>query len=497
MSRSHNVPRHVRESSVWFGNSATMDEIELAASVLPHGPAGVWARSVVDRAVERAEPLIASMAGCDGVYWGYGDGDTVTTVSDVVDPSLDPVPLTQVEAMSVRRMLSEGAEGVLVRPYAPVAVIRAPHSIVAAAAPEVPTGSPDVPEGAKTVAIVDEIDRTAVLDLIAVAPGPKVFRRHDGGWHEDEGWVMVLKGVRPPPMVDVSSDEAMVASVEQQVDEATAGQPFKPLKSATEKPAGPVAASGFLTRLQQESDDAAVQLALTAAIDVGEAKAPVATERLRQYWLHGKGALKIRWGTPGAWTRCHRLLSKYMPPNMVPGYCTNLSQRLGGPGIATHVGDVNPVKRVVAAGFKPSQARLDDGTWKEMDGEPNPKRNTMSGHAGKGKGTRTFGGTKKKSQGNALKRIAEMMKADPDARKFFEAVQKMSPAQRRELRQVKKQHDQKALAAIAAEIKRDADKRKQYEELARLSDLEKYQLQKMYRKQEQERQRRASARSNT
>lgn len=27
-----------------------------------------------------------------------------------------------------------------------------------------------------------------------------------------------------------------------------------------------------------------------------------------QYWKHGKGALKIRWGTPGDWTRCERHL---------------------------------------------------------------------------------------------------------------------------------------------------------------------------------------------
>ena len=43
-------------------------------------------------------------------------------------------------------------------------------------------------------------------------------------------------------------------------------------------------------------------------------------EDLRQYWLHGKGAAKIRWGTPGDWTRCVRNLSKYMGPR-AKGYC--------------------------------------------------------------------------------------------------------------------------------------------------------------------------------
>ena len=43
-------------------------------------------------------------------------------------------------------------------------------------------------------------------------------------------------------------------------------------------------------------------------------------EELRQYWTRGKGAAKIRWGTPGDWTRCVRQLSKYMGAR-AKGYC--------------------------------------------------------------------------------------------------------------------------------------------------------------------------------
>jgi len=43
-------------------------------------------------------------------------------------------------------------------------------------------------------------------------------------------------------------------------------------------------------------------------------------EKLRRYWLYGKGALKIRWNTPGDWTRCFRHLAKYMGPR-AKGYC--------------------------------------------------------------------------------------------------------------------------------------------------------------------------------
>jgi hypothetical protein len=43
-------------------------------------------------------------------------------------------------------------------------------------------------------------------------------------------------------------------------------------------------------------------------------------KQLRRYWTKGKGAAKIRWGTPGDWTRCVRQLSKYMGPR-AKGYC--------------------------------------------------------------------------------------------------------------------------------------------------------------------------------
>lgn len=43
-------------------------------------------------------------------------------------------------------------------------------------------------------------------------------------------------------------------------------------------------------------------------------------EQLRQYWTHGKGAAKIRWGAPGDWSRCVREVGKYLGPR-AKGYC--------------------------------------------------------------------------------------------------------------------------------------------------------------------------------
>ena len=63
-------------------------------------------------------------------------------------------------------------------------------------------------------------------------------------------------------------------------------------------------------------------------------------ETLRQYWLYGQGAAKIRWGTDGDWTRCVRHLSKYMTD--AEGYCSTLHHRALGiyPG---HHGGENPL----------------------------------------------------------------------------------------------------------------------------------------------------------
>lgn len=39
---------------------------------------------------------------------------------------------------------------------------------------------------------------------------------------------------------------------------------------------------------------------------------PAPAARLREYWVHGEGAVKIRWGTPGDFNRCVRQLRKYV-----------------------------------------------------------------------------------------------------------------------------------------------------------------------------------------
>ena len=65
-------------------------------------------------------------------------------------------------------------------------------------------------------------------------------------------------------------------------------------------------------------------------------------ETLRRYWsVSGPGNSKIRWGTPGDWTRCNRQLSRYLGAR-AKGYCQLLHIRNTGVGTGSRL---NPGRR--------------------------------------------------------------------------------------------------------------------------------------------------------
>lgn len=43
-------------------------------------------------------------------------------------------------------------------------------------------------------------------------------------------------------------------------------------------------------------------------------------ETLRNYWEHGAGAARVRWGSPGDYNRCVRAVSKFLG-SRARGYC--------------------------------------------------------------------------------------------------------------------------------------------------------------------------------
>src|SRR5215831_1140417 len=71
-----------------------------------------------------------------------------------------------------------------------------------------------------------------------------------------------------------------------------------------------------------------------AARAAGMVTNPSGTERLHQYWVHGEGAAKIRWGSPGDFDRCVRHLSKYIRD--AKGYCNLAHHAALGFYPATH-----------------------------------------------------------------------------------------------------------------------------------------------------------------
>ena len=136
------------------------------------------------------------------------------------------------------------------------------------------------------MAVVADDDPQAVMDVIALVPAsatsnePTTFRREPGKWVRDDAILQDLNSPTPPPVVKM--DLTTLEEVLKQVD-------------STNDTAGMVAAGG---------------------LDRNRGNA----EKLRRYWLYGKGAAKIRWNTPGDWTRCVNNLSKYMGPR-AKGYC--------------------------------------------------------------------------------------------------------------------------------------------------------------------------------
>lgn len=405
------LARRVRD-----GESLTTSDLGRAALIATGTPLGEWAQQILanEQAVildallpdDRLPMGVLASGTEDDIIVALSLGDRVFTASGWADSDESIatdclMELDEETVVAVAEALADGADGLVLRPWIPLAVIAAAPAPAAMAKPKTaprpgqkvdqpaaaPTGDSkpltpaqadktdqpetttelesqdeppegatesDVPAGAKVVAVVDDLDKTAVIELLAIAPGPKVYRRNDGTWTEDPKWVTALRSVKPPPLVQLS-DPSQIEDVTAQVDEATKGMPFDP--AAEKKPEAPDAESGesapdaesgtedaaeakpkpmaasaeWAAEHQRKADDLAAQLALVAASKAGATLKGKATgaEKLRRYWLSGEGALKIRWGAPGDWKRCVRHLSKFMGPRAT-GYCSLLHARKTG-----------------------------------------------------------------------------------------------------------------------------------------------------------------------
>src|SRR5215469_18604745 len=80
---------------------------------------------------------------------------------------------------------------------------------------------------------------------------------------------------------------------------------------------------------------------------------PRGTERLHEYWVHGEGAAKIRWGEPGDFDRCVRHLGKYITDPQ--GYCNLAHHAAIGIYPATHAKEIRESvgRQAMASSSKP------------------------------------------------------------------------------------------------------------------------------------------------
>jgi len=98
-----------------------------------------------------------------------------------------------------------------------------------------------------------------------------------------------------------------------------------------------------------------------AARAAGMLTNPKGTERLHEYWVHGEGAQKIRWGSPGDYDRCVLHLSKYIRD--AHGYCAKAHHDALGIWPATHAKELKAGRASVSTPAGDYDADGLDGSW--------------------------------------------------------------------------------------------------------------------------------------
>lgn len=198
------------------------------------------------------------------------------------------------------------------------------------------------------LAIVDRQDTQAVLDLVAIIPaeagrGVEAYKRVGNEWVSAGDILEDLQGATPPPVVELSESdfEDVVSQISQNAMTASAGyiehaltatltnfaiSQTGELTSSQTSGAVVLFPSYSLSGLPRDVNDRLDAIAAAATVDGATGAA-----RLKRYWTTGEGGVKkIRWNTPGDWTRCHRELRKYLGNERSKGYCSNLHKAATG-----------------------------------------------------------------------------------------------------------------------------------------------------------------------
>jgi HK97 family phage prohead protease len=99
----------------------------------------------------------------------------------------------------------------------------------------------------------------------------------------------------------------------------------------------------------------------------GQVTNPGGTERLHQYWVHGEGAAKIRWGEGGDYDRCVRHLGKYLKDPH--GYCADAHHAATGMWPAQHAAAIKKATGRSAVAGTPAPDYDGDGLDSSWDGD--------------------------------------------------------------------------------------------------------------------------------
>ena len=385
---------HPEERNLFTLASSEIDyeELDRVFSIIAAAGDGVYTP------VERSQNAKVQRRGAGGKFGEQPDVKAAAP-QDSPEPAVKkatlPMELPVVEnpAARIEEWIADAAE-------APVVAAGEPeYTEEDQAAEDAATGPTDE---ALYFAIVDDVDKTAVLDAIAIVKSggsPATFKRSGGAWVADPDTLVLLQGATPPTVVELPDPET-VKTVLEQIDTHDAGGDTTPDPSEAEAPqAGEVAiaASGFAlpdgsytiideedlktvvaslgdpnifvkshvrkrARAMNRMDLVPAEWREFTLAEIGELTAAKTVygeygeiivaagvpgvadtpsdfrnvAKLKNYWKVGKGALKIRWGTPGDLTRAHKHLSKYVGPQRAWGLAQRLHQELFGVSNRTH-----------------------------------------------------------------------------------------------------------------------------------------------------------------
>lgn len=151
-------------------------------------------------------------------------------------------------------------------------------------------------------------------------------KRHNAAEAKIKADTAALNAERDRLLAEIKADEdKQIAAIDGTKAPAKAKPgPARPAKT-------PVKASAALSADEMRDR---MGLAPVTADAVAHTRTP---RQLEDYWVHGIGAAKIRWGEGNDWYRCVAQLSKYVHnPHVVKGQCNSLHKIATGLWPATH-----------------------------------------------------------------------------------------------------------------------------------------------------------------